>query len=456
MQSSRPIQIGFAPFGQRFTFWAIATQAVKELAAKKNVALSTIPVSDNMPITMIMEQFIQQGVDVAMVMPAFDSEEFVRVVQRALSQNMRVIAFDSAVSDTLKTYHVRPDNIKGAMLSAEYLIGQLEGHGKLVHLPGNATSHSAIVRAQGVHDVVARHPEVQIVFESHGDWSRESGMRLMHEALAKHRDVQGVICGNDLMALGALDAIAAAGRDDKILTVGFDAQSEALRSIRSGAMAATVWQDPANMGRVALELALQLLTEATVPRETITGVTLVTPENLIDATLQTIDLLPAVLNDLVVSTEAQQRLQQEIIATQESIIRELSTPVIPITDEIMVMPLIGTIDSARSQQIMETMLAAISQSGAHVLILDVTGVVVIDTNIANYLLQAARAVRLLGAQVLLAGISPEIAQTIVQLGIDLGGLLTQSTVQACLDYTLKHLVREQKPHILHRHNSNLS
>jgi anti-anti-sigma factor len=269
-------------------------------------------------------------------------------------------------------------------------------------------------------------------------------MRLMHEALAKHRDVQGVVCGNDLMALGVLDAIAAAGRDDKILTVGFDAQSEALRSIRSGAMAATVWQDPVNMGRVALELALQLLTEATVPRETITGVTLVTPENLFDVTLQTIDLLPAVLNDLVESTEAQQRLQQEIIAAQESIIRELSTPIIPLTDEIMVMPLIGTIDSARSQQIMETMLTAISQSGAHVLILDITGVVVIDTNTANYLLQAARAVRLLGAQVLLVGITPEIAQTIVQLGIDLGGLLTQSTLQAGLDYTLKHLVRGQK------------
>jgi len=455
MPSSRPIQIGFAPFDQRFTFWAIATQAVKELAAEKNVALSTIPVNGNTSVTTIMERFIQQGVDAAIVVPAFDSVEFVQVVQRALARNMRVVALDSAVSNTLKTYHVRPDNIKGAMLSAEYLIGQLGGRGKLVHLPGYSTSHSAIVRAQGVHDVVARHPEVTIVFESNGDWSRESGARLMREALAKHPDVQGVICGNDLMALGALDAIAAAWRGDTILTVGFDAQSEALRAIRSGVMAATVWQDPAHMGRVALEIALQLLADATAPRETITDVTLVTSENLMDVTLQTIDLLPAVLNDLVVSTEAQQRLQQEIIAAQESIIRELSTPIIPITDEILVMPLIGTIDSARSQQIMEAMLAAISQSDAQALILDVTGVAVIDTNTANYLLQAARAVQLLGAQVLLVGISPEIAQTIVQLGIDLGGLLTQSTLQAGLDYTLKHLVRGQKPHKLNRRNSNV-
>ena len=119
------------------------------------------------------------------------------------------------------------------------------------------------------------------------------------------------------------------------------------------------------------------------------------------------------------------------------------------------LPLIGTIDSARSQQIMEAMLAAISQSDAQALILDVTGVAVIDTNTANYLLQAARAVQLLGAQVLLVGISPEIAQTIVQLGIDLGGLLTQSTLQAGLDYTLKHLVRGQKPHKLNRRNSNV-
>src|SRR3954468_13979889 len=131
MQSSRPIQIGFAPFDQRFTFWAIATQAVKELAAEKNVALSTIPVNGNTSITTIMERFIQQGVDAAIVVPAFDSVEFVQIVQRALGHNMRVIALDSAVSETLKTYHVRPDNIKGAMLSAEYLIEQLGGRGKL-------------------------------------------------------------------------------------------------------------------------------------------------------------------------------------------------------------------------------------------------------------------------------------------------------------------------------------
>jgi ribose transport system substrate-binding protein len=445
MQSSRPIQIGFAPFGQRFTFWAIATQAVKDLAAEKNVALTTMPVNDNTSITTILERFIQQGVDAAIVMPAFDSEEFVQLVRRALAHNIRIIALDSAISNRLQTYHVRPDNSKGAMLSAEYLIGRLGGRGNLVHLPGNSTSHSAIVRAQAVHDVVARHPEVKIVFEANGDWSRESGARLMREALAKHPDVHGVICGNDHMALGTIDAIAAAGCSDKILTLGFDAQSEALRAIRSGAMAATVWQDPAHMGRVALEIALQLLTDTTVPRETITGVTLVTAENLMDVTMQTIDLLPAVLNDLVVSTEAQQRLQQEIIAAQESIIRELSSPIIPITDEILVMPLIGTIDSARSQQIMEAMLAAISRSGARALILDITGVAVIDTNIANYLLQAARAVQLLGAQVLLVGISPEIAQTIVQLGIDLGSVRTQSTLQAGLEYTLKHLVRGQKP-----------
>src|SRR6185436_3910767 len=114
MPSSRPIQIGFAPFDQRFTFWAIATQAVKDLAAEKNVALSTIPVNGNTSVATILERFIQQGVDAAIVLPAFDSEEFVQVVQRALARNIRVVALDSAVSDTLKTYHVRPDNIKGA------------------------------------------------------------------------------------------------------------------------------------------------------------------------------------------------------------------------------------------------------------------------------------------------------------------------------------------------------
>jgi anti-anti-sigma factor len=94
----------------------------------------------------------------------------------------------------------------------------------------------------------------------------------------------------------------------------------------------------------------------------------------------------------------------------------------------MVMPLIGTIDSTRAQQIMETLLASLAAYGTQVVILDITGVSIIDTMVANALIEAAHAARLLGAQVMLTGIRPEVAQTLVGLGVDLRGIRTHSTL----------------------------
>jgi rsbT co-antagonist protein RsbR len=118
-----------------------------------------------------------------------------------------------------------------------------------------------------------------------------------------------------------------------------------------------------------------------------------------------------------------------VIGAQRNIIHELSTPIVPINDQILVLPLIGAIDATRAQQIMETMLEAIIQQRAQVLIVDITGIAAVDTQVANYLLQSAQAAQLLGARVILVGIAPEVAQTIVQLGIDLSSILTRSTLK---------------------------
>ncbi len=105
------------------------------------------------------------------------------------------------------------------------------------------------------------------------------------------------------------------------------------------------------------------------------------------------------------------------------------------------MPLIGAIDSARAQQIMETLLEGVAQHRSDVVILDITGVQVVDTQVANALLQAAQAVKLLGAQVILTGIRPHIAQTLVSLGVDLRGIVTRSTLQTGVAYALERFGR---------------
>jgi rsbT co-antagonist protein RsbR len=138
--------------------------------------------------------------------------------------------------------------------------------------------------------------------------------------------------------------------------------------------------------------------------------------------------------------ENQAMLQQQIIDTQQATVRELSTPLIPISDDVVIMPLIGTVDSQRAQQVMEALLEGVAQYQAELVILDITGVSIVDTQVAQGFIQAAQAVRLLGAQVMLTGIQPQIAQTLVHLGVDLSGIRTEGSLKAGIATALAGMV----------------
>lgn len=127
---------------------------------------------------------------------------------------------------------------------------------------------------------------------------------------------------------------------------------------------------------------------------------------------------------------------EETIRVQAAALAELSTPLIPINDQLMVMPLIGSVDSRRAQQVMETLLEGIAANGAEIAIIDITGVPVVDTQVANALMRAAKAVKLLGAKVILTGIRPEVAQTLVGLDINMAEIVTRSNLQRGIAYAM--------------------
>lgn len=133
-------------------------------------------------------------------------------------------------------------------------------------------------------------------------------------------------------------------------------------------------------------------------------------------------------------TLRQAKLQDEIIKSQQRTLDELSTPLIPITDTIAIMPLIGSIDSRRAQNVLESVLNGIAELHSNTLILDITGVAMVDSQVANVLLRATEAVKLLGANAIITGIRPEVAQTLIHLGVDLSHLLTLSTLQSGVAY----------------------
>jgi rsbT co-antagonist protein RsbR len=162
------------------------------------------------------------------------------------------------------------------------------------------------------------------------------------------------------------------------------------------------------------------------------------PEALYDATLK----LGRLIDNFSTTTfETYIKGREELILRQTDEITEISTPVIRIWDGILALPIIGTLDSSRTQVVMENLLQEIVATGSGIAILDISGVPAVDSLVAQHLIKTVSATRLMGAECIISGIRPEIAQTVVHLGIDLSGIITKASLASALRYafSLLHL-----------------
>jgi rsbT co-antagonist protein RsbR len=139
------------------------------------------------------------------------------------------------------------------------------------------------------------------------------------------------------------------------------------------------------------------------------------------------------------TTEVHQKGREQVIVRQQEAMMELSTPVITLWQGVLALPLIGTLDSARTQVVMESLLQRIVDSGAPLAIIDITGVPMVDTLTAQHLLKTVAAARLMGADCIISGIRPQIAQTIVHLGVELGDVVTKASLADALAIALKRM-----------------
>ena len=139
----------------------------------------------------------------------------------------------------------------------------------------------------------------------------------------------------------------------------------------------------------------------------------------------------------LLTMDAFSRAREEIITRQQEEMLELSTPVVKLWEGILALPMIGTLDSSRTQVVMETLLERIVETGAEIAILDITGVPTVDTLVAQHLLKTVAAARLMGADCIISGIRPQIAQTIVHLGVDLTDVITKATLADAFLLALK-------------------
>jgi rsbT co-antagonist protein RsbR len=158
------------------------------------------------------------------------------------------------------------------------------------------------------------------------------------------------------------------------------------------------------------------------------------PQELADVTMHASLLLDSLG---LFTTEINQKAREVVIARQQQEVLELSTPVIQLWDGILGLPLIGTLDSRRTQLVMEALLQRLVETGSEVAIIDITGVPTVDTLTAQHLLKTIAATRLMGAECIISGIRPQIAQTIVHLGVDLGDVITKASLAGALQLAME-------------------
>ncbi|MFT5375785.1 MAG: rsbT co-antagonist protein RsbR [Candidatus Latescibacterota bacterium] len=165
----------------------------------------------------------------------------------------------------------------------------------------------------------------------------------------------------------------------------------------------------------------------------------------IDVQIDTLRAITKLLQfDIAIGVETYNRTENESITEQTRAFMEMSTPVTQIWNQILMLPVVGLIDSKRAKDIMDTTLAKISEVQARIFILDISGVAVVDTAVANHLIKVTKATRLMGCESIISGVSPAIAQTIVELGIDVGVVKTTANMMDALRDTFRRLGMELK------------
>jgi ribose transport system substrate-binding protein len=213
----------------------------------------------------IIENLIERKVNVLCVAPS-GSREIVPVIVKANKAGIPVIIVDTRADEKALTAaggkvatFIGSDNYDGGKIAAAFLVEKLGGKGNVAVLEGIPGHETGDARLRGFREVVAKSPDVKIVASQPANWERDQGFNVFQNILQANPGINGLFACSDLMALGALEAIAAAGKTGKIVVVGFDALPEARAAIKKGSMAATVAQFPARMGATAVENAAKLL-----------------------------------------------------------------------------------------------------------------------------------------------------------------------------------------------------
>lgn len=287
---ARTLTVAFVPKALNSPFWAEMQQAAEREAAAQGVHLVSLAAERETDVErqyQIIENLIQQKVDAILLAPA-GSKELVPAIRKANDAGIPVLILDTridrAAADSMGVRvltYIGSDNFEGGAVAGRYLARTLGGTGSVAIIEGISGHETADQRRQGFLKGVEGHPGIRVVASQTADWERARAYTVAENLLQAHPELDAIFAANDEMALGALEAVAAARRLDRVRIVGFDAIPDALANIASGRLLGSVAQFPGEMGRLGVRHAVILLREGKAPPpEILTRVEMIDRSNI--------------------------------------------------------------------------------------------------------------------------------------------------------------------------------
>ena len=281
--SGRP-RIAFVMKTLNHPFFLDMKRGAEEAAARLNVELVVQAAERELDVekqTQIIENLIQTGIQALCVTPS-GSKEIASVLGKATTANIPIVVADTRLDQAAATAanvkfgtFVGSDNYERGRIAGQFLVQATGGQAKVAILEGIPGHETGDSRLRGFRDAVASSPGITIVASQPANWERDQGFTVFQNMLQAHPEIDALFAASDLMALGAVEAIAAANRTGKVRVIGFDALDDARKAIDAGRMLGSVAQSPFDMGRISVESADKLIRGESVPADQKVPITLV-------------------------------------------------------------------------------------------------------------------------------------------------------------------------------------
>ncbi|MEW6698549.1 MAG: substrate-binding domain-containing protein [Bacillota bacterium] len=279
-EESKKLKVGLSMNTLNNPFFVAVKEGAEAQAKEDGIELVVTDAQNNPGQQLAdVENLIAQKPDVLILDPA-DSDAIVQAVNKANDAKIPVFTIDRQANGGEVLTHIGFDAIKSGNIAGEYLAKALNGKGKVVEIQGILGTNVAQDRSKGFNEAIAKYPDIKIIAKQSANFDRGQALNVMENILQANPEIDGIYAANDEMAMGALAAIEAAGRLDKITMIGCDAIDPAMEAIRQGKLEATIAEPPFFLGKEAVKTAEKIAKGESVEKSVILPSNLVTKENV--------------------------------------------------------------------------------------------------------------------------------------------------------------------------------